>query len=479
VPQRVNRIPWRVDDARLREALARVVEDVRGAGGRALVVGGCVRDAALGRSPADLDVEVYGIEAERLVALLARRFGVDLVGRAFGVLKLRGIAIDVSLPRRESKQGSGHRGFAIHSDPRLSPEQAAARRDFTINAIALDPTSGEVIDPFGGLRDLAARVLRHTTLHFGEDPLRVLRGMQFAARFELEPAPETLALCREIEPEGLARERIFGEFQKLILQGVRPSLGLRFLRESGWLAHFPELAALVDCPQDPEWHPEGDVFVHTLHCMDAYAAEREGDAREDLIVGLAVLCHDLGKPATTAKSGAGRIVSHRHEPDGEARAREFLARLTEERELVDAVLPLVAAHLAPFQLYRDRAGDAAVRRLARRVGRIDRLVRVARADARGRPPRDAARFEAGEWLLERARALAVERSEPEALVRGRDLIELGLAPGPSFTPLLEACYEAQLEGQIGSREEGLELAGRLARERGLLPAAPGTPASGA
>jgi tRNA nucleotidyltransferase (CCA-adding enzyme) len=467
VPPRVNRIPWRIDDARLRAALASLVSDVSRAGGRALVVGGCVRDAALGRSPVDLDVEVYGIEAERLVALVSRRFPVDLVGRSFGVLKLRGTPIDVSLPRRESKRGSGHRGFAIYSDPQLAPEQAAARRDFTINAIALDPQTGEVIDPFFGLRDLGARVLRHTTHHFGEDPLRVLRGMQFAARFELTPAEETVALCRSIEPEGLARERIFGEWQKLIVQGITPSRGLAFLRDTGWLAHFPELAALVGCPQDPEWHPEGDVWIHTLHCMDAFAREKLGDAREDLVVGLAVLCHDLGKPATTEVDARGRVISHRHEPEGEARTRELLARLTEERALADEVVPLVAAHLAPTHLFRDRASDAAVRRLARRVGRIDRLVRVATADARGRPPLEVPRFEAGEWLLERARALAVERGKAPALVQGRDLIELGLAPGPAFGPLLEACYEAQLDGKITSRDEGLELARQLARERGL------------
>jgi tRNA nucleotidyltransferase (CCA-adding enzyme) len=202
--------------------------------------------------------------------------------------------------------------------------------------------------------------------------------------------------------------------------------------------------------------------------MDAFAREKLGDAREDLVVGLAVLCHDLGKPATTEINAAGRVISHRHEPEGEARTHEFLARLTEERALADEVVPLVAAHLAPFHLFRDRASDAAVRRLAKRVGRIDRLVRVASADMRGRPPLEVGRFEAGEWLLERARALAVERSKAQPLVQGRDLIELGLAPGPAFGPLLEACYEAQLDGKISSRDEGLAYAQGLARERGLV-----------
>ena len=298
-------------------------------------------------------------------------------------------------------------------DSEADPAKAAARRDFTINAIALDPLTDEVIDPFDGRADLAAKILRHTSARFAEDPLRVLRAMQLVSRFDLDVAPETVALCRSIEPEDLPQERIFAEWKKLIQKGVHPSRGLAFLRDCGWLRHFPELEALIGCEQDPEWHPEGDVWIHTLHCMDAFAAERIGEEREDLIVGLAVLCHDLGKPATTARE-RGRVTSRHHEPVGETLTREFLERLTRETSLIDAVAPLVGAHLAPVQLFGAGAGDAAVRRLARRVGRIDRLVRVATADQKGRPPLVVHRFDAGEWLLERARALEVRDSSPGA-----------------------------------------------------------------
>jgi tRNA nucleotidyltransferase (CCA-adding enzyme) len=213
---------------------------------------------------------------------------------------------------------------------------------------------------------------------------------------------------------------------------------------------------LIGCEQDPEWHPEGDVWVHTLHCMDAFAAERSGDEREDLIVGLAVLCHDLGKPATTARAEGGRITARRHQPEGEALTRSFLGRMTNERPLIDAVAALVGAHLAPLQLFEVRAGDGAVRRLARRVGRIDRVVRVARADRAGRPPLELERFEAGDWLLERARALDVEAAAPERIVKGRHLIGLGMSPGPHLGPILEACYTAQLDGDFSTLEEGLD-----------------------
>lgn len=454
-----------IPDPKLRRALVTICRKVRAAGGRALVVGGTVRDALLGLPAVDLDLEVYGLAPERLQALLAEDFQLDLVGKSFGVIKLRGLPIDVSLPRRESKRGLGHKGFAVCSDPHLSLAEAAARRDFTINAMAYDPLEEELLDPHGGARDLEAGVLRHVSEHFVEDPLRVLRAMQFAARFELRVAPETVALCRRIEPEGLARERRWEEWKKLVLAGRRPSLGLAFWRDCGWLRYTPELAALVDCPQDPEWHPEGDVWTHTLHVMDAFAGERSGDEHDDLVVGFACLCHDFGKPATTVIGDDGRIRSPDHESQGEAPTRAFLGRLTNQKELIDEVVALVREHLKPIQLYRSRAGPAAVRRLARRVGRIDLLVRVARADHRGRPPRPFDGFPAGRWLLEQAEALAIADRAPRPIVQGRHLIALGLTPGRHFGPILRALFEAQLDGAFHDLDGGLAYARRLLAER--------------
>ena len=456
------RQPLQFVTPRLGDALRGVTELVRDAGGTAYLVGGSVRDHLLGRVVRDLDVEVFGIEANRLKSLLEERFPLDLVGRAFGVLKLRGVPIDIGLPRRETKIGRGHRGFAVDSDPWLPLESAARRRDFTLNAIYLDPLKELIEDPVGGTVDLERRILRHTSPAFAEDPLRVMRGMQLTARYELQADPVTVELCRRIQPEGLARERIFDEWRKLLLLGRKPSSGLAFLRDSGWLSYFPELEALTHCRQDPDWHPEGDVWIHTLHALDAFVAERTGDDREDLVVGLAVLCHDLGKPLTSVReAGGSRIRSPQHESAGEAPTRSFLARLTDQRDLVDAVVPLVREHLKPQFLYDAQASDAAVRRLARRVGRIDRLVRVARADSRGRPPRESGEFPAGDWLLERARALAVETRRPEPLLLGRDLLDLGAEPGPELGDLLTACYEAQLDGDFTTREAGRDWVRRL------------------
>ncbi|MCG8459461.1 MAG: HD domain-containing protein [Holophagales bacterium] len=443
-------------EASLAQAQDLLCRAVAAAGGRALLVGGSVRDSLLGRPVSDLDFGVFGREAARLQQVLEEHFELDLVGQSFGVLKVRRIPIDVALPRRESKRGSGHRGFAVDSDPHMSPKEAASRRDFTVNAIAFDPLGGEVLDPWHGRRDLEQRVLRHVSAKFAEDPLRVLRGMQMAARFRLEPASETVLLCRRIEPEGLAEERIFEEWRKLLLRGEEISRGLRFLRETGWLRHFPELEALVHCPQDPEWHPEGDVWVHTLHVLDAFARDSSGDPWDDLVVGLACLCHDLGKPSTTSFVD-GRWRSPGHEEAGEAPTRTFLERMTRQQKLIEQVVPLVREHLKPIALYKAGSRPPAVRRLARRVGRIDRLIRVCRADQAGRPPLPAD-FPAGDWLVEQAAALDLAASAPRPLVLGRHLIALGLEPGPSFGPILEACFEAQLDGAFRDLDGGLERA---------------------
>jgi tRNA nucleotidyltransferase (CCA-adding enzyme) len=421
--------------------LARLVQQ---AGGRALLVGGCVRDAALGLPSKDVDIEVFGLQPEVLERLPRERFRVEAVGKAFGVLMLKGLPIDVSVPRMEHKQGQGHKGFLIESAPDLSFQEAASRRDFRINAMGFDPLTHTLEDPFDGMGDIAQGRLRHVGPAFVEDPLRVLRGMQFAARFGFTVASETVALCRQITPEGLPPERQFEEWAKLILQGQKPSIGLEFLRQSGWLGAYAELAALVGCPQEPCWHPEGDAWTHTCHVMDAFARQRVADDWEDLVVGFACLCHDIGKPVTTLRDAEGVLRSLGHDVAGVPITEAFLGRLSRHKALFEAVLPLVETHMRPAELYKCRASDAAIRRLARKV-RIDRLVRVASADMAGRPPLPAD-FPAAAWLMERAQALALKDAAPKPILKGRHLIALGLRPGKEFGQLLKTAFEAQLDG---------------------------------
>ncbi|MBQ9727310.1 MAG: HD domain-containing protein [Kiritimatiellae bacterium] len=435
---------------------------MRSLGGRAWLVGGCVRDALLGRPCHDFDLEVYGVPAARLEAALAARWPLDKVGASFGVVKLKHHDVDIALPRRENRLGAGHRDFSVSADPDLSPAEAAARRDFTVNAVMFDPLACEPLDPHGGVADLRAGVLRHVSEHFSEDPLRVLRGMQFLARFPfLSAAPELVALCASMTQDALPRERLAGEWEKLFLQGAKPSRGLEFLRACGWLRFYPELAALVGVPQDPVFHPEGDVWTHTLLAVDA--AARLGAtplrgcapaAREDrLAVAVAALCHDLGKPAATARGEDGRIHAYDHENLGVPLARGFCLRLWNQEKFADLVSRLVAFHMRPVQLVLSGAGDKAYRRLAVDAGRPDLLADVVECDVRATaaPGSDPAAHESLAIVRayrEKCAALAIEREAPKPIVLGRDLIARGMKPGPDFGPILEACYEAQLAGGI-------------------------------
>ena len=445
-----------------------IASAVRERGGRALLVGGCVRDELLGRTPKDLDMEVFGLEGTALRPLLDGFGRVDVVGESFSVYKIGGL--DVSLPRRESKTGRGHKGFSVDGDPSLSIEDAARRRDFTINAISRDPLTDEILDPFGGRDDLAARRLRvvdRTT--FSDDSLRVLRALQFAARFDLEVDAETRAILRSIPLDDLPAERVWGEVEKLLLQAVRPSIGFALARDINVVERlWPEMHALIGCAQEPEWHPEGDVWIHTLLVIDEARKRLEGlDRGRAAAIMLGAITHDFGKPSTTAFLD-GRIRSIGHEEAGVPPATAFLDRLNihtlDGFDVRTTVLGMVAHHLKPgmFRKSPTPVGDGAFRRLAQKVD-LELLARLAEADCNGR----TGTFDcsAMAWFLERARALGVEHEAPKPVVLGRHLIELGVAPGPGMGLILKEIYERQLDGAVASLDEGLALARALVRGR--------------
>ncbi len=431
----------------------------------AFLVGGCVRDRLSGIPVKDFDIEVYGIDYERLVAVLSKHGRADLVGRSFGVVKLShpsGEVWDFSLPRRDSKQGIGHRGFSVEFDPGISTRDAASRRDFTINSLMWDPRQGRLIDHFGGEADLADRVLRHTSDAFVEDPLRVLRGMQFAGRFRLTAAPETLELCRSISGTftELPVERVREEWFKWATRSVEPSRGLVFLQKSGWLAHFPELANLIGVPQEPEWHPEGDAWIHTCHCVDALMQGEPWkgmDGPERLVLGLAVLLHDTGKPTCTTremKAGVERIVSPGHEAAGGAFAERFLQRIGCPAAIAARVVPLVVNHMIRTEAPSPRM----IRRLATRLhpATIRELAGVMTADASGRPPLPRRTPESVRAIVAAAEDLKLVADVPKALLLGRHLLERGYSPGPALGEVLKRAYEAQLDGDFTDLEGALE-----------------------
>ena len=438
-----------------------VVNSVKDAGGRALVVGGWVRDRLMGRPSKDVDLEVYGLSAEQLRRVLAAFGPVNAVGESFTVYKVADI--DIALPRRESKTGRGHKGFEVHGDPDLSPREAARRRDFTINAIGWDPLTGDYVDPFDGRGDIDRRVLRAVDpATFPEDSLRVLRAIQFAARFEFQLDPETEALCRGIPLDDLPAERIWGEMEKLLLQARRPSIGFALaLRLEIIDRLFPEMRALVGCPQEPEWHPEGDVWVHTLMVIDEARTRIDDLARpQQVAVMLGAVCHDLGKPPTTAFVD-GRIRSIDHEQAGVEPATALLDRLNihtmDGFDVRKQVLGITAHHLKPgmFGMSKTPVSDGAFRRLAQKVD-LELLARVAKSDCMGR----SGGFDcsAMDWFLERARQLGVQHAPPAPLVLGRHLLALGMKPGPRIGELLRAIYERQLDGTVTTTEQGIAFA---------------------
>jgi tRNA nucleotidyltransferase (CCA-adding enzyme) len=425
---------------------------IAAAGGRAIVVGGYVRDRLLGLESKDFDFEVYRLPIERLEEVL-RAFGeVIAVGRSFGVLKVKGFDGDFSIPRRDNKVGKGHTGFRVDFDPGMDFAEASRRRDLTINSIGFDPRSGELLDPHGGAGDLRRGVLRATDpARFAEDPLRGLRVAQFLARFEFKPDAELYRLSSSLDLADLSGERIWEEFAKLFLKSRRPSLGLEFLEQTGLLRFFPELQATAGVPQDPEWHPEGDVWVHTRMVVDEAAKLRAGDAQEDLVLLYGALCHDLGKATTTFTDEGGRIRSPNHEPEGVAPTERFLSRLRAPGDFAATVAALVRYHLAPAHFVAQRATPRAYRRLARKLGEagltLAFLERLARADHFGRTTPDALarEFPAGEAFLAAARALAVELAPVRDVVLGRHVLARGFAPGPAIGSILRSCRDVQDE----------------------------------
>ena len=432
---------------------------------RAYLVGGCIRDWLLGRPSKDIDIEVFGIDYETLANKLSKWGRTDLVGKSFGVVILTlpsGRAVDFTIPRRDSKIAPGHKGFEIEFDPEISMEEAASRRDFTINALMFDPRKKRIHDFFNGTAHLEERLLVPTSTAFAEDPLRVLRAMQFAGRFNFDASVALINASQEIHASfgELAVDRIREEWCKWATKSTVPSAGLRLLRDTGWIGHFPEISALVDTPQDAEWHPEGDVFTHTQHCCDAMARLSDWQTADEAtraVLMFAVLAHDFGKPAVTervVREGIERIISPGHDRIGGELTTQFLERIGISTALQKRIPPLVICHMAHLQTTTARS----IRRLANRLKpeTIEHLTLVIEADQRGRPPLCG---EPSDELLNLKRMSAelnLGSAAPCPILLGRDLIKIhGLKPGPRVGAILKMAFEAQLDGEFTDRKQAL------------------------
>jgi tRNA nucleotidyltransferase (CCA-adding enzyme) len=466
------------------ERVCKIAEAVKAAGGRALLVGGSVRDEVLGKESKDFDLEIYGIQPDTLEKLVHTFGKVDSVGKAFGILKITdgGMDIDVSIPRRDSKVREGHKGFLVDTDPNMSIKEAGRRRDFTFNALSKDPLTAEIFDPFNGVEDLRTRTLRVTDPElFKDDPLRVMRGAQFIGRFGLRPDQRSMKLFQEIVPSlhELPKERMCEEWNKLLLKSERPSLALQALFDMGVIESlYPELVALSGTPQEFDWHPEGDVWTHTLMVVDSAKdvcrIERLGKD-ESQVVMMAALCHDLGKPTTTEFKD-GRIKSQGHEPAGAEPTKVFLRKIGASKELEQKIVPLVKEHLWPGTMYRkhlagEEVAPGVFRRLAKRIwpATIAELTYVAESDNRGRGPFPDSKnpdqfvlpepYEAGRWVREEARRLGVEKEIPKPILFGRDLLKLGFKAGREFSKPIDLSEQLRDEKNMTHEDVLALLAG--------------------
>ena len=429
-----------LEDQKMAREVARLVAEK---GGRTFYVGGFVRDALIHRENKDVDIEVHGISPKSLEDILDSLGQRMTIGESFGIFGLKGYSLDIAMPRKEEALGQGHKDFDIFVDPFIGTEAAARRRDFTFNALMQDVLTEEIVDHYGGVEDLHAGVLRHVNdQSFAEDPLRVLRAAQFAARFGFRVAEETVSLCQRMQLQHLPRERIEGELKKALLKAERPSIFFEVLREMDQLDHwFPEVKALIGVPQNPVYHSEGDVWTHTMMVLDEAAKLRHRAANPYWFM-LAALVHDFGKAICTEEHD-GVLHAYLHEIKGLPLAETFLRRITSETKLIEYALNLAEYHMKPNTVAGARSAKKVTTRMFDRAVDPEGLICIALADDRGRitqaPATDHEAF-----LYERLEVFRELMSRP--YVMGRDLIEAGLQPGVAFTEILEHAHKLRLAG---------------------------------
>lgn len=438
-----------------------IVNHLIARGARVYAVGGAVRDVILQLPIHDLDIEVHGITSDQLESSLASFGSVHYDGKSFGVFRIDSLPIDWALPRKDSRG----RKPVVEVDPCMGITQALKRRDLTMNAMAVDLATGELIDPFGAQHDIENKILATPDKDFFiQDPLRFYRVMHFIARFEMQPNNELNSICENMSIHDISIERIHGEFDKLFMLSKRPSLGLRWLKDRDRIKEvMPELAATINIPQEYEWHPEGDVFEHSMQALDA-AVTRPVDDKK--IVIYAALCHDLGK-VTTTKIKDSRWRSFNHEAAGVAPARALCKRITGNKKVIDLVALLVRHHMAPGQFISQRATPKAYKKLARILApdlNLHILSQLAYADKSGRNPEGfrplQVQLPAIDEFIKRADEYGVLYEPEKPLITGSDLIPLGLQ-GPALGKVLSKAYEYQIERSNPNRETVLRYIQRM------------------
>lgn len=412
-------------------------------GGKAYYVGGFVRDRLMGKETKDTDIEVHGITKTKLESIIDSLGKCAETGKYFGVYKLRGYEIDIAIPRKETVTGKGHRDFIIDVDPFIGTKKAASRRDFTVNAIMQDILSGEIIDHFGGIKDLNNKTLKHVSeASFGEDPLRVLRGAQFASRFGFKISSETVELCKGIDLGQLSRERVFEEMKKALLKSEKPSLFFEKLREMNQLSYwFSKLEKLSEIPQHSVHHKEGSVWNHTMMVLDE-AAKRRRESEFPLYFMISALVHDMGKAVCTEYI-KGDYHAYGHETEGVSEVKEFLRNITDEKALIRYAVNMTKLHMKPNTFANDKSSVKATNKLFDESVCPDDLILLALCDGYGKIPQKPGK-ENEAFLRERLKIYREYISRP--CVTGKDLIDAGITQGENFASLLEYAHKLRLAG---------------------------------
>ena len=381
-------------------------------------------------------------------------------GSSFGVYSLKGYDIDIAMPRKEHATGKGHRDFEVFVDPFIGTAEAARRRDFTMNAVMEDVLTGELVDPFGGKQDLEKGIIRHIDSDtFVEDPLRVLRGAQFASRFGFNIADDTSDLFRSMDLSALSMERVEDELKKALLKGKKPSVFFEVLRSADGLdVWFPEVKALIGIEQDPKFHPEGDVWTHTMEVLDR-AARYRYKTKNPYAFMLLALTHDFGKAVTTEVVN-GRIHAYDHETEGLPAIETFLRRITNESEVISYVLNMVPLHMKPNVVAASKSAVKVTNRMFDRAAAPEDLIYFAMSD---KPVMSGDNPFTGdpEFLFERYELYEEMMSRP--YVTGNDLIEKGLEPGEYFSDVLAYAHKLRLAGT--EKESALKQTLSYARKR--------------
>ncbi|MEO5915505.1 MAG: CCA tRNA nucleotidyltransferase [Luteolibacter sp.] len=435
-----------------REAALELARRLTAAGYVALFAGGCVRDKLLGREPKDYDIATSA-RPDEVLKLFP---GSNEVGAHFGVViaKNHGVHVEIATFRTDGSYKDGRRPEMVTFS---TPEEDAQRRDFTVNGLFEIPDSGEVIDHVGGLSDLKAGLLRaigDPVARFSEDGLRLLRAVRFSTTLGFELEAGTQAAVRSCAPllARISTERIRDEFSKILTSPRRRS-GVELLVETGLMEYvMPEFIKTIGCEQPPEWHPEGDVYIHTCIMLEMLGNDAP------LEISLAVLMHDIAKPpCQTRDDDTGRIRFNGHDAMGATMADEILHRLRYPNDVIAAVVPMVARHMQFMNVQQMRT--AKLKRFMAEPT-FEQEMELHRVDC-GSSNGFTDNYE---FLQAKAEEFAKAPLIPPPLVTGRDLIKLGLQPGPRFKEILDAIQTEQLEGRILDREPAMDYLRELAAE---------------